>query len=562
MWDKIKHYWYRFTLSILSAGASLILGLLSLGGMYAIWPAVIPAVVSFILSVAYEGEVYKQNIKRALDKLFTKDYFEEQLSRAFLHEICSSKNIRDLKAFMLFKSYTDALFNEDKVKSKAFKAKFYKQLTRTTAPPDPKDLLLYSFLHRKGENDEPSYHERYLAKHKSRLPYLYAIQAFSAISALFMGLGTTYLLVEAITIIPVLAALPFTIWPLIITPMAMVAGVAYGFLTYNAVTNLLCNNTLSAWYKKLSRRIKEDPWNPKHIAMALTASVLFAMALTLTICTAGTWWTIVRETKPLFHWMKKMPSFVMGVINPVITGFSALVFNIENTSETLEMFDNGVELPSWKDVFNQVINHLTTQENVLQWLNPFRLIIVAVVLPLRYVMFVGHLISIGVTADRIPGLSVYASAIIGSISEGGEDIPYFINHKHARHLDALLEEDLGEDQGHDHSEDLPTWLIDKLALPIYLLAAGWHSLMSAFNSKEYRVGPIQSWNNFRHHLTHAEHQCEDESTRHDHARHAEPKTPITVKPRFEPAQEKSVNPSPDLENQIADPGHSVHPASS
>jgi len=561
MWDKIKHYWYRFTLSILTAGASLILGLLSFGGMYAIWPAVIPAIISFFFSTI-ESEVYTQNLGRTGDKLFTKDYFEEQLSRAFLKEICTTKNIKDIQIFLLFKSYTDALFNSEEVKSKAFKAKFYKLLTATTAPSDPNDLLLYKFLHQKGKNGEPSYHERYLAKHKARLPYLYAIQAFSAISALFMGLGTTYLLVEAFTIIPVLAALPFAIWPIIITPMAVVAGIAYGLLTYNAMTNLMCNDTLNTWYKKLSQRIKDDPWNPKHIGMALTASLLFAMALTLTICTAGTWWTVVRETKPLFQWMTRIPSFVMGVINPIITGFSALVFNIENTSETLEMIENGVEVPSLKDLFHQVVDHLATHENVLQWLNPFRLIIVGIVLPMRYVMFVGHLFSIGVTADRIPGFSAYGSALLGSISEGFEDVHYFMGHNHADNLDALLEQDLGESQGHEHKEDLPTWLIDKLALPIYLLAASWHSLASVFNSEKYRVGPVTAWQSYRHHLTHAESQCEHESTCHNHALHNEPKKPITAKPKFEIAEDKSASVSPDLENQIEDPGHSAHPANS
>lgn len=62
---KIPRY---VALASLTIGASLILGFLSFGGMYALYPILPLAFAAFGLSVAYEGEVYLQNIKGAFKK--------------------------------------------------------------------------------------------------------------------------------------------------------------------------------------------------------------------------------------------------------------------------------------------------------------------------------------------------------------------------------------------------------------------------------------------------------------------------------------------------------------
>src|SRR3990167_3092504 len=74
----------QFALTLLTLGASLILGLLSFGGMYALWPALVPALTGFFLSVIYEGEIYTQNLERAFEKIFNPNYFKKQLAKAFL----------------------------------------------------------------------------------------------------------------------------------------------------------------------------------------------------------------------------------------------------------------------------------------------------------------------------------------------------------------------------------------------------------------------------------------------------------------------------------------------
>jgi hypothetical protein len=90
-------------------------------------------------------------------------------------------------------------------------------------------------------------------------------------------------------------------------------------------------------------------------------------------------------------------------------------------------------------------------------------------MPLRILMFLGHLVSIGVTGDRMPGVPAILSALLGIVSEGFEDAHYFFD------LDYFF--DLGGDDhhhhGHEHS-DLPNQVLSLLFSPIFALAASWH----------------------------------------------------------------------------------------
>ncbi len=522
--EVIKKALYRLMLNLLAAGASLILGLLSFGGMYALWPSLIPSSISSLLSVVYEGEIYTQNLQRAFDKIFTKNYFNHQLAKAFLKDILQNEDESEA-SFFAFQRYKLALrhrFGDKKVLDE-FEAAFSKQIQAETfdeSSKEPYARALFDWLHQK-RGGKPSLHEQYKARlAKRRLPLL-GIQLFSIITSLFMGLGTSYLLVELFTLVPILTAIPFAFWPIIITPMAAIAGIAYGLLTYNAVTNLMTNNTLLTWYRKLRDNLKQNPYSLRNIGMAITATLLFAMALTLTICTAGTWWTVVQEVPPLFNWMRRLPAFVMGVINPIITGFSAVVFNFENSSETLTMIEQltdennkDLSIKPLKENIQNTFKHLRERENVLQWLNPFRLALVFVILPMRYLLFVGHLFSIGVTADRIPGLSKYFSAFLGSLSEGFEDVHYFFKHTHPTDLNSLLDERLGESQGHEHNQDIPSWLIGKIAQPFYFLSALWDSGFSRFNKKEFHISHKQSYRKQTHAMNTASDCCHDHACAH------------------------------------------------
>lgn len=510
---------YRLALLLLTAGASLILGLLSFSGMFALWPVLPLAFVSFILSVAYEGEIYLQNIKGALTKLLRLDYQEIDLARQYLlKHVEDAVNTPEHPVF--FDDYKKTLlalhqlgehvhtrqakkqFKHLKAKLKDMEHWFALQLfDRAINPavvPTAYEATLQDFLL---DNEQGVWQ----LKLQKRQRLFFYTKVFSVVAATFMGLGTTYLLMEAFAVVPLLMTLSPALLPFLIVPMALLAGSAYGLLTFNALNDMIAKDTFQYWYNKIRADLRQN-FGVRSVIMAFSAVLLASLAIALTICTAGTWWTVAKNTAPLFQWMGRMPSYVMGVINPIITGLSAVVFNLQNTSESLELVDEAVrdEQGFWhrfKEGLKQGFFHVRQRENLLQLLNPFRFVLKIAVLPLRIILFLGHLISIGVTADRVPGVSKTLSALLGIVSEGFEDAHYFVGHVHhhdttdeAPSFKSLLHARLAYGHSHSHDLDLPTRALKLILSPIYLMAAIWDSLASQKHDiANKRLSLKQAW---------------------------------------------------------------------
>jgi hypothetical protein len=508
--DETKEKLYKRMLTILAWGASLIVGLLSFGGMYAMFPLVIPSIISAILATIYEGEIFSQNLARAFEKIKNPAYFEKQLPKYYLERYFQDSSHKERPKF--FREYEKALRKgriaaitldqlEDLFDEQMNAGKDY---LGSASPYKKYAAELHAFLH-KPKDDGTSIHEDYIYS-KNRRTWLIPLLKFFGLglTSLFATIATSYLLVELVTLIPLLAVIPFSVLPVIIIPLSLIAGVAYGGLTFNALTNLMANDTFLGWWRRIKHDFslmrddfKQNGFNVKHAlkytGMVLTIAALSALTVTLTVCTAGTWYTIARTVRPLFGWMKFMPAPIMQIINPFIMWVAAFAFNVENTSGTLhELFpEPDPKIKPGKSMWQQVkeacqeaYTHLKEKENLRQNLNPARMLLV-VVLSLRYVFFLGHLLSIGVTADRIPTLSQYVSAGLGGLGEGTEDWHYFFKHAHLNDLKSLLRARLGEAQGHDHGaedeEDKPTKLVNWMAKPLYILSAMWDAHYSQYN---------------------------------------------------------------------------------
>ncbi|CAM2901640.1 Uncharacterised protein [Legionella steigerwaltii] len=485
-------------LGSLTVGASLILGFLSFGGMYALYPAISLAFATFGLSVAYEGEIYLQNIKGAFKKLFKKNYLENHLAKEYLLEHFSEA-IQSKNCPQFFKDYDTQLkllgeFNHKPLNKESRKRK--KQIEKTLADMEKWFALqLFASKEKKKQSDYAEKLSEWLKDHdqntwqarlEKRQSTFKLVKGFSLLAATFMGLGSTYLIVEAFSVIPLMAAIPFAFWPIFIVPMAVVAGAAYGMLIYNTVTDLINNDTLNKWYTRL-----RNDWNQgltfRNVFMTTMAVLLVSLAIALTVCTAGTWWTVATSARPLFEWMKKMPSFVMGVINPIITGLSAIFFNVQNSLESLEMVyeatapDTNAKANIFQRTYQavaDVLAHVWDTENWLQMLNPFRILLKLTITPLRILLFLGHLVSVALTSDRMPGVPQILAALVAIICEGFEDAHYFVGPSQKEKT--VLEERLGSEEDHQNA-DIPTLLLKVLASPLYFLAAGWDCLASKMN---------------------------------------------------------------------------------
>lgn len=558
----------RLALFLLACGASLIVGLLSFGGLFALWPILPLAGAAFVLSVAYEGEIYLQNIKGAMNKLFKPDHLKRQIAKDYLLEhlqtilasdtteadvagtnhdrasppqsslSMSEETPRDQAPTVaakpipqFFKDYQTALqqldtFNHPDAAEghphvhldKASRAR-KKQIEKTlgdmekwfsiqllgntkkikkgavssedsTTSAYARELRAWLSSGQHAEAQEAA--RKKLTKHRRLFN---ATKVFSFVAGAFMGLGTTYLLSGTFAALPFLAALPIAAGPALIIPMSIIAGTAYSLLIYNSVTDMIKNDTLRQWYTKL-----RDDWkaaNNWRAALRSLLTITLALALTtlaiaLTVCTAGTWWTIAKETAPLFAWMSRVPSVVMGALMGVINAISIMLFNVENVAETLDMVHEAIETP--KPLSTRIkdgvkkwatdLQHVLERENFWQKINLFRIVLKLTIAPLRIVLFLGHLISIGITSDRLPGVPELISAFLGIINEGFEDAHYFLDHEHPRK--APLEERLGEGHGHHHHNDIPTRLLKIVFSPLYIMAGLWDYGFSKLNQPSQR----------------------------------------------------------------------------
>ncbi len=247
--------------------------------------------------------------------------------------------------------------------------------------------------------------------------------------------------------------------------MSMIAGAAYMLLIYNAVTDMIHNDTLSVWYNKIRQEIRKE-FSARSVFIAATAITLFTLAVLLTLCSAGTWWTIIQKTPPLFNWMSKISSYLMGSL-PLIVGGAQLTFNLQNTSETLDLLEEAANVKDgfFKTLWEGLVKayeEWKVNENWLQKWNLFRFLLKIIVTPLRMILFLGHLIAIGVTADEVPGVSEIASAFLGFVCELGEDFHYFgsdlfpADHVHSHEIKDLLNERF-KGHNHDHSKIFQLW---------------------------------------------------------------------------------------------------------
>ena len=461
---KIRHY---IAPRFLAAGASLTIGLLSFGGILALVSNIPLALGGFVLSTAYEGEIYLQNIKRALKKLFKRNHLERQVAKDYLLDQLKEGLTPDAPIF--FKDYQAALKSKhpNKKKLSDMEKWFALQLFTVESGSTAYQTNLRTWLQ---QQPKVWLDNRNVIQSNTRF-----VPLFSLIAGVFMGLGTTYLLMDAFLTIPMLAALPAATLPVLIVPMAVIAGAAYGFLIYNATTDMIANKTLQGWFDKIKTDLNQGKY-----AMAAVFVFMLVLSVALSLCTAGTWWTVAKSTPPLFAWMGKMPSWIMLRLNPFLSSASTLIFNAQNISETLEMMEDMTEeepfipTPSERD------------ENVWQRNNPFQFLIRLTFEPLRSLLFVGHLTSVSAVADRVPGVSAFISALLGFVNEMFEDAHYFFGkhrHQHKPDLASIIKERRDAGQGHNHDDDLPTQMLHFVFHVLYVPAALWDWGFSDSNQK-------------------------------------------------------------------------------
>jgi hypothetical protein len=443
----------------LTLGASLLLGLLSFSGMFALWPILGLAVASFALSVLYEGEIYKKNITQALDKLLDKNLILEKVGKEAIEQLLSLPE-QPKNAFI--KDYLQAKTSK---KNKAHLKKMDIWLGKLLLTNNPETayqtevLDLFPNQNWKKRADTLNFRNQIL-------------KAFSALTAVVMTLGTTYLLLDTITVLPFLSIAPAML-PYIIIPLSFIAGIAYGFLTYNSLASFLLDHSLTEWWNNFKQQLIQKPTNLKQILFTVGAALIFTLNLTLTLCTAGTWWTVMNQSRALWGWLQHRGIQAIQWLTPLVMGIANLGFNTRNIVETIKAITPKTKTKTHEHHEHHEHHHHTPKETTEQKFNPFRFLLKLTYMPLRILLFIGHLISIGVTGDRMPGIPAIVSALLGIVSEGFEDAHYFFDLKALNEHHHHEEDEDDEEHGHEHS-DLPNQILQLTFSPLFFLAALWH----------------------------------------------------------------------------------------
>ncbi len=246
-----KKFAKKFLLTLLTGGSSLLMGFLSFTGMLALSPFLPFALASFALSIAYEGEIFFQNTKEAFKKLTKPFYWQQQLARQFL-----LAHFPKEAPFPTFFNDYATMLQQPNPSSKTLSdmEKWFAKILfepNHSSTPYAKELDHWLHMH-KPEIVNDYRHQLTALSHQ-----FYYLKLFSLVASLFMTFGSTYLLMDAFSAIPILATLSTPALAIIILPIAVIAGAAYGLQIYNSITDMAYNKTIATWSAKIIADVRQ-----------------------------------------------------------------------------------------------------------------------------------------------------------------------------------------------------------------------------------------------------------------------------------------------------------------
>lgn len=470
----------RGTATFLGAGAAVALGLLSFSGMYTMVPIVALAMGSFGLVTMYEAEVFIQNIKGAFKKL-SLSYIRQQMATKLLVQKIRDGHGQDCQFFIDYEKQLKRLYSyQDEV---PLTPDARKRKRETEAELNRMEAWFSELVFDKDKNIERSQIESeviavfkqgselddLINTYKKRAPYYTVGKVLGGIGALCSTLGTIYLFGQALPLIPFIAGFSVSLAFPIIT-LSVFAGLGYGYMVYNAVADMITNETLKKYYHRIQAYRKKGPW---HAAGMVALTIIVVGMITMaTLFTAGTWWTIATKSGDAFLWLKAkaaaayavvsvVSGWFMQVVTPIVMAISGFVFDMQNSSDSIdELFEVYHQLKEkvksgWKNL-GKNFKALRERENWGQILNPFRITSIIIMSPVRAALFIAHLFGDGVVDNQTPIVPVAVPSAHDVTIAFIDDFHYFAGHDHHGHDHEAHGQDCNHNYGHDHHENMHT----------------------------------------------------------------------------------------------------------
>lgn len=460
--------------TFLTIGTVLSVGFLSFSGLWIIYPYIIPAIIAFFLSGVIEGKVFGTSIFKGLArlKLLTSNG-EKYLLFSELNKLLDRKDENWVASQCAF---LNDYFNQRK-KYKALKTDPYaKDEDIKRAKESLEELKAYFYQQITKHSDENSYISQdikdvsliELTSARRSVWFLRFFWIISILIGVVSGFVTAFAVQEAITV-GLALSLSTTMLSAIIWPVALFAAVGATFLLYYAITDIVKNDAISTACSKtidLFKRNTEESISAylfRLLALSIVVVGITSLTIFATLASGGTCWIVMQKGIKLLA--PKLPVFVaycastilipINFATDLIYGFSTTLQTIDNCKSIFLAIFNGFKHPfeAVKSFYTNIrikLINIKQQETWTQFFNPFRILAELIISPLQSVVFLGHLLSIGLTTDRFMNVPPPLVAGVCAISEGLQDLSFLTGESDDHQHDHNEHSDHAEDDGHDH----------------------------------------------------------------------------------------------------------------
>jgi hypothetical protein len=472
----IKNTARKVAAGVFTAGATLSMGFLSFAGMFVISPALGLCLSALVLAVAYEGQIYNEGISKALIRIFDENYLRKALAKRQIRKYLKGLREQKKKNYQISPDLTPekneelkklvagdieniflAVYFEQQAIAMALSSDHHlsaadeKKKNAADAQLEKLEFFFLEQLERERNDSIFSYnHKQQIAvselingdaktlllemerkKWLIRFSWIFAIgggvsSGFAAYSAIQAGVATLAVSCAAFSAIPVA----------ILLTLAVFAAVGYTFMFYQTISDMV-QEYGDKWQEYCSKR---DESNTSYRLRMVGLGVVAALGIFTTIATAGTWWHATRKGALLLSFGEKAANALRNITVPLMA-VAELVYNLTNSVDAVDKISRS----DFKRAINKVWSDIAAvreKETFLQFINPFRAIEKSIIYAGQSILFLGHIISMGLISDRLDPLPPWLNATLSAANEAPVDFNYLPNDEtehHHSHSSALLD---------------------------------------------------------------------------------------------------------------------------
>lgn len=418
--------------SFFAIGATLALALLSFAGMYVFTSSLAWCGAAFVLAAAYEGQVNAEGITSGFRRMFDAHYLKHGILRQFLHnKLKVQKNSTNLflKAYQAQKKYVEGLekihhhlINLKKAQKKLqdMESFFFRQFDhfsnreqhQTEMEEAARELLTADYESLKNEIKQK---RRWI-----RLSWLFAIGG-----GVSSGLVAYSAMQGAIAAgVSILAMVPGGV----LITLAMCAAVGCTLLLCHTIAEMVQEFSGDYWKTYFKRRLSDNPAETPdetelHHRLRCAATVFaISIAIIATIATVGTFWYAAKNGATLLGMANK----AANILRTFAVSFMALptaIFNMFNSVKSIDKISRSKYLVWIKNQIDAVVATWEAEKkNLFRFLNPFRLVEKIISCVGEGLLFLGHIISMGLMVDRFEPLTAPVCIAAEATTEGLTDI--------------------------------------------------------------------------------------------------------------------------------------------